>query len=423
MKLLLILLVALALGAGIGLLLQGEPGYLMIAHGNWRIETSVIVALLAVAGLFLLLHGVSRLITWGIGAGPRWRGWRSRRRRSIAHSELTRGVTLLLEGQWPQAEKRLGKHLNDSEVPLLNHLALAWAAQEQGDIDRRNHHLNRASRSNPKAEVAVALIQAESQYRSGEIEQALATTQQIVHTTPKHPWGLRLLAKIRYQVGDWHGLLTLLPALVRYAKLPTDEAAALTRECHLALLGQSIELADGHWQSLPKTRRAEPELLLGFCNTLVKADQGLRAERLLLNGLEQTWDSRLLEALVALPSEEPTARLHRLERWLPDHPDDPQLLLATAIACRDLELWGKARSLLEQGIALNSTREGRYQLAELLLQLGENEAALGQFKEAALMAETNPESINQEPNSTAKPGHLIPGLKDNLLPEPRFRSE
>jgi len=384
-KLLLTLIIALVIGLGFGLVLQGEPGYLLLAHGSWRIETSLVVALAGIAVLFLLFYSLFRLLGWAVGTGPRWRGWRGRRRRMAAHRELTRGVSLLLEGRWGRAEKMLLKHIDDSEMPLLNHLAAAWAAQELGDPGRRDQQLRLARGSDNSAAAAVDLVQAEADFRGGRIDAALAAAELLHQALPKHPWGLRQLARIYYQTENWHGLLALLPALTRHAGINSDDAVVLARRCHRALLSQSVELADGHWQSLEKNQRSEPALVFCFARALINAGQGLRAERLLLQGLEQCWDAGLLAELINLPSQEPSVRLARLEGWQQQHPDDPQLLLAIAATCRSLAIWGKARELLERSIALKPSRESRRQLAELLLQLGEYDAALAEFKAAALV--------------------------------------
>ena len=55
------------------------------------------------------------------------------------------------------------------------------------------------------------------------------------------------------------------------------------------------------------------------------------------------------------------------------------LLLAAGRSCIRNELWGKARSYLESSLAIRPTPEAYHELGQLMLQLGEKEAATSAF--------------------------------------------
>ena len=71
------------------------------------------------------------------------------------------------------------------------------------------------------------------------------------------------------------------------------------------------------------------------------------------------------------------------------HGEDPELLLAAARLCLRNELWGKARSYLETGIAIRPTPDAFREYGSLLNQLGEGEAAADAYREGLkLVADT-----------------------------------
>src|SRR5690606_23028753 len=98
---------------------------------------------------------------WNLPA--RLRARLARRRQVRARRALTRGLIEISEGRWKEGERRLVRNARDSEVPLINYLMAARAAQLLSADERRDAHLKAAYESTPQATVAVLLTQAELQ--------------------------------------------------------------------------------------------------------------------------------------------------------------------------------------------------------------------------------------------------------------------
>lgn len=58
---------------------------------------------------------------------------------------------------------------------------------------------------------------------SGQLEQAHATLTRLRELSPKHPYVLKLLAKVLYRQEHWDTLLELLPELVKQNLLKNDD--------------------------------------------------------------------------------------------------------------------------------------------------------------------------------------------------------
>src|SRR5690606_23949478 len=107
-----------------------------------------------------------------------------------------RGLIHLTEGNHAEAETELLAGLRYSEAPLMNHLAAAFSAQEQGALEKRDEHLAAAQRAAPDNALAVGMMQAWLQHRAHQNEQALATLAQLRRAHPRHRHLLRLLAQV-----------------------------------------------------------------------------------------------------------------------------------------------------------------------------------------------------------------------------------
>src|SRR3569833_2541412 len=91
---------------------RADTVHIVIAYGDWTVETSLALAVAAILLAFLALHDLIRL--WGgLRAVPYRlrRGRRHRRNAKVQHT-YQRGMIALAEGHWQEAEKWLLKHVH-----------------------------------------------------------------------------------------------------------------------------------------------------------------------------------------------------------------------------------------------------------------------------------------------------------------------
>ena len=124
---------ALAVGALIAQFLLPDAGYVLISFHDYRIELTVPMMVFLLALGYLLIRVILRIIQapkkLGEAAG------RASQRRASKH--FTRGLIEMAEGNWARGERMLTRGIRNSETPLLNYLAAARAAQNQGQGRRR----------------------------------------------------------------------------------------------------------------------------------------------------------------------------------------------------------------------------------------------------------------------------------------------
>ena len=372
-------------GAGIGVVLSRDTGYVLLSFGHYTVEMSLALLLMLVAVAFALLYFAIRLVARTLHLPQDVRDWKQRRGSRLAQQAMTRGLLEMSEGNWRSAEKRLVRFADRSETPLLNYLAAARAAQLQGAHDRRDGYIRLAHDAMPSADVAVSLTQAELQLADHQLEQALATLKHLRNVAPKHNYVLRLLRRLYEQLGDWEHLRELLPELRR--RKVEDEASLqrLELRTHSALLEHAFLARDQHrlgmaWADVPRNLRAHPQLLGDYAGYLQEMGQHESAEQLLREALKKQWDASLVETYGLLDSGEPGKQLSMMERFLPDHPDDPTLLLTLGRLSLRAQLWGKGRGYLEACIARNGPPQAYRELGQLLERMQEPERAIDVYR-------------------------------------------
>jgi HemY protein len=394
-KRLTIFLITLIATVAATLFAKGDPGYVMIGYGHWSVELSLALLVILLIIGFTALYFITRLLVGLRHVPERTRNWNVHRKRINAAHALSNGLVQLVEGRWREAEKTLTKHIQFSETPLLNYLAAARAAQEQGAYDQRDKYLMLAHQSMPEADIAVGLSQAELQIRHGQFEQALASLEHLRQIAPEHTHVLKLLVWLYSRLEDWKNLLDILPKLRKRKVLDNTYIDQLESRCYLELLRYSA-VAEGvdklidEWHRIPVEKRLNRTLLIEYCRLLINKGHSSPAEPLLREMLTKNWDSDLVYLYGVVTGTDIGRQLSHAESWLHSHENDPMLLLTIGRLCLRNHLWGKARQYLEASVNLGGHAEAYSELARLLEQLGEKEKALENYRKSLTAAKHFP---------------------------------
>lgn len=369
---------AILLGAFAGHFLLADRGYVLVNFRGYVVEMSVpgLVIVLVLAYLFI------RALVGVADAPRRWRAAREQRLLVRRDSDLTTGLTQLIEGNWARSERVLTQGLKHADAPLANYLLAAHAAQLQGAADRRDQWLELAQGVSAEGATSALLTRAELQLAAGEPAAAVATLEALEQQKGDQPAAITLRARAYRALDDSAALLALLPRLTR-APLPAAERDALAT---MALQGELArpELTGERlaevWGSLPSELRAVPALVAERARALDRLGRGDEAERELKAALKRDWHPALVQSFGEVRGADATKQLKQIETWLKSYPDDAGLLLAAARVSMANELWGKARSYLESSLALAPTAAAYALYGKLLTGLGEEDGALLAFR-------------------------------------------
>jgi HemY protein len=370
-------MLALLLGAFAAHFLLADRGYVLVNFGGYVIEMSVpgLVILLALA--YLAVRALVALAQ----APRRWRASREQQRLERRDSDLTAGLTQLIEGNWARSERLLTKDLKHANAPLANYLLAAHAAQLQGAADRRDQWLELARGIGEEAATSAHLTRAQLQLQAGDAAAAVATLQAMKRENVEQPAAVALLARAYRSLGA-RELFELLPRLARASLPPAEreELELLAVRAELARDDLTVERLAEVWSALPAELRNSSAVIAEHARALARLGLGDDAERELRGALKRDWHQALVASYGEIRGADPAKQLKQAETWLKAHPDDAALLVTAARLSLANELWGKARSYLEASLAVSPSPEAYALYGGLLTQLGEHEGALAAFR-------------------------------------------
>lgn len=341
--------------------------------------TSTTLLIIAVVA-FLTVYCLIALLKFLFGLKKRIHHYRQNKLALTAKNELTRGLVSFTEGSWEESEQLLIKNVSASETPLLNYLAASRSAHMQQAYDRRDEYLKTASQQGEGAQVAVAVSQAEMQFTSGQVEQARATLIRLLEISPKHPYALKLLAKVYYQQEDWNNLFTLLPDLDKLSLVKESDHKKYQKTALAGIFNSLARKKDLRnlqllWKKLPAEISKQTDILLMYCAALNEAGDAELSHKMLVAAINEKPDEPLFEQYGLLEHENIGEAIKEGEKWLLNHRKSPMLLLALARLHRKQQLWGKSKSYYNASLNFSPAAAVYLELAEFLEELSEHENA------------------------------------------------
>lgn len=345
-----------------------DPGYVLVRLRGWRVETTVVAAVVILLLAWALLSMLWRLARWPFGAFSRRHGRLSRQR-------MSEGLIALVEGRHGDAERDLNRaaQLDSLRGPAL--LAAAEAASRRGEHGRALESLNQASQAAPQA---ARVLRARLLRREGKPAEALALLLPESDKGVLTPAGWRELALAALQSGDVRRAREALNPLQKSGALGSRGYAALESQVLVATIHAAPDGAalNTLWSQLPKAQRRVPAAVDAYARRAAAFGLLLPAMDEVESALRREWSPLLIETYGTLGGDDVEARLRRAEGWLEAHPNDANLLLTLGRMCVRLKLWGKAHQYLKRSLALIATPAAWESLGDAFA--GEADAAQAQ---------------------------------------------
>jgi HemY protein len=385
-KLILIVLILLLAGTFLGEWIAKDPGYVLLSYQDTTVETSLWGLLMVALAAFLGFHFLLRVLLNLRLPGKKFQHWGSARGRSQANRKTLKGLLALSSGDWSKAQRFLTDAADKTDIPLINYLAAARAAQEQHQHETCDTLLQKARESASNSELAVGITQAQVQLSRGQLEPCLATLLRLRKLAPKHTYLLKLLKTVYWELKDWQGLAQLLPELTKRHVLKEGELRELEHQTYLKLLEQAqnsqpieadsatrLKELNRVWKSLPRVLNKDPKLITAYAELLVKSDAAPEAVKLLKSSLKQEWNPALIRLYGCIKGADPHKQLQQASLWKKEHSEDPALLLTLGRLSLMNSEWEKAREYFEASLEREKSQESYNELARLLQHLGQPE--------------------------------------------------
>lgn len=384
-----VLVASVALVAAI----EYDSGYMLLSYGQYTLESSIWVGMLAFIVLFVVVYSFFSLVRRVISRSTAFGQWFTGHGYRRSQQQTTKGLIAFIEGNWLSARRILAKAAEKSDTPLLNYIMAARASHVLNDDEQVRHFLKRAEQSTSGAGIAVGLTQAELQLRNGHYDQSLATLNRVRLNAGKHPYVLKLLKLAYVGLKDWPEVLLLLPLLRKHKVFSPKELDELELMASKESIIAAAKLKDSpkeellqQWQSLSKGMVKNSELVACYAAQLIALGDMQQAEKLIRNQLRKDWHKELVALYGKVNGEDVNKQLGFAEGWLKEHANDAGLFLCLGRLSLRNSLWGKARDYFESSLKLEKSAEVCAELGRLLAHLGDHKKSNEHFQYGLMLA-------------------------------------
>jgi HemY protein len=395
------LVIAIVAGGLAGSWLKNLPGFVLIAYDKTSIEMRLWVAIAFILMALILILFCLGLLRSFLNSANRVRGWQGNRNWRKARKKSIAGMLAYSEGHWKEAEKAMSEAADASDNKLINYLIAAQAAQQQNAEVRRDAYLRSAFQAEPAAKVAIGLTQAQLQIQQGQLEQALASLNELKANNPTHPFVLKLLAQLYQQLKDWQLLIELIPSLKKFNVFDSDTIDQMEQISVSHLLKQKAKKADLEglkdcWLNLTSSARKSHQAIYDYAELLVGFNQMDEAEPLVKQLIKKQVSADVLALYGKIMSSNPTKQLSFLESWQQANPAAPrEVFLTMGKLAFYASLWGKARSYLEQALQIKPNADAFLMMAKTLTNLGDEQHADACYRQGLEYVTGNLSQLNQ----------------------------
>ena len=377
----------------LALVLREHSGNVVIVAQPWRIELSLILAVLLLVAGFAIVYLILRIFAW-VGDRPeRFRSWRTRRSVRRDQESLESGWINVLEGRYAEADKDFTRVLirsRSDKRKVLAALASANANHHLGEYAQRDQALAKAeqvARGDLRLREAWAIVAAEMYLDQNRPQDALSLLQPLQDASSRYLHATRLLLRAHRQLRNHERVYELTRLLLRRGAIEKAEALSLIEMSAGARLLQAGPSGfKAIWNDLRADERSTPDIALAAAEILSADGQHDEAARILEAAINVQADARLLNAYSKCPPAHVSRRLAKAEEWLKRHPDNAALLAAMGNLCLKGQLWGPGELYLKRSMALRNDMRIHALLGNLYDRLGRRDEAMNHWRLAASVA-------------------------------------
>lgn len=376
---LIVLFIFIGLGLYVGTQSAGQQGYVFIAIADTAIEMSVttllVVIIMLVTGILLSVKLIKKI--WRFSSESC--AFLGRRKVRQARALTNEGIIQFLEGNFKLAEKKVTRHINHHDMPLLCYLVASEAADSRGNHQDRDHYLELASQQE-NSRLAVEITRAKQYIRALDYDLAYQTLEPLFKAFPRNVIVLSLLKQSYVQLKMWQPLLDLVPKLMKEKIITQQEQMDIE---HIARCGLLDDIAHRNgkeglinfWDSQSRGTKKNIKLVEHLCGLLISHNADTEAFKLIKENINKSSPSYLYRFVPDLKLSDNHCLFDFLEGHLKKDPNNAETNSALARLLMKEKDWVNAQQHLEKALTIRTDLNDYGYLTEVLEKQNLTQAA------------------------------------------------
>ncbi len=285
MKFVFYIILTILLGALLAQNLIDFPGHISIYYKDFVVDISLVFFLLCFS-IFL----VSIYILFKVLSAPSFLLNKAKNsKRDKSNKLLENSILSMSKGDYHNAQRNALKALPSCDNPILAYTQIIQAYDSQNKYKERDEWIKKAYEKLSHAETHILLIQANTQLKSSNYENAKVTLEKINKIEPDNTIAAALLADLQIKFSEWKQLennLALLKSLNRTEeeKLFELELVSITE---LIKDAKTSDVLKKTWKGASSSVKENSYLIDTYCKKLKELNENEIAEKNIIKFFEE----------------------------------------------------------------------------------------------------------------------------------------
>lgn len=386
MKRLLLLLLLMLAVIIITPILIGEKGYILVAIGDFAIESTVVTAIISLTLLLIALTLIIKFFRGSLNFSfATWNkiAFASRRR---ALKDLNKGIAAYVLGDYKQAEHLLAKSADASSFEHIAYLIAADAAQKQALKPNTDHYLALLEqKTNTFKTAGLEAVLIKIKLLIGQENYLLA--REVIDEHHKHIGHDARLLSLEIELSlielRFDHVIKQLNAAKKQKSINKKTIIQWQQQAFYGAFNTHIKQHDkkalmDFWQQLPKKDKQTESVIMAYCQVLSENNINEPLTKLLLPVVKKGNDITMLKFIRTLPITQAAELMSAAQKHLHNEPQNPLWLSLVAHFAIISQQWGLAEKAFHNLVNLDTLAYDKIDLlafANVLEHQGELEKA------------------------------------------------
>lgn len=271
MKRTLLLILLVTVGVSLGLLIQMDPGYLLVSYQSMTFETTLWFALLSLIAVISLGVITLKLFKRIITSPARIRRWMAYRQEKQAESCTHLALDSFLQHDWQNAINHAKNAAKSSNKPEQMQLFAAICAS----LSNRHDYARDLLLNHQKLDLTQRIVDATLLINESKWDIAKLQLKQLQQERPYHAGISRLLLQTYQALSAWQPMQDLALIARKHQLLEANEQRHFdtTALWHLFALAETQEAIDSLWAKVSRDLKNEPIIIAAYLEALGRTQQ------------------------------------------------------------------------------------------------------------------------------------------------------